>query len=195
MKKKFRKLLKEATVDFGLTPKAIDNLVDIGCEGLEEDASDEEIQERVNTQVRYARMMQGEITRKTRKPQSTEQSEEEGDGEGENKGGAAVPDWFKPFQERMTSLEAENKMLKEEKAKATRESEIAAKAKKLGIPDYLLKRITLADDADVDKELADLRQDLVNHNLMPKEQSHETGTTTEQMKADAQSWAKGLPDA
>lgn len=195
MKKKFRKLLKEAVADFGLTPKAIDNLVEIGCEGLEEDASDEDIQERVNTQVRYARMMQGEITRKTRKPQSTEQSDDEGDGEGENKGGAAVPDWFKPFQERMTSLEAENKTLKEEKAKATRESEIAAKAKKLGIPDYLLKRISFADDADVDKELADLRQELVNHNLMPKEQSHETGTTAEQMKADAEAWAKGLPDA
>lgn len=195
MKKKFRKLLKEATADFGLTPKAIDNLVDIGCEGLEEDASDEEIQSKVDSLIPYAKAMQAEITRKTRKPQSTEQSEEEGDGEGENKGGAAVPDWFKPFQERMTSLEAENKTLKEEKAKATRESEIAAKAKKLGIPDYLLKRITLAEDADVDKELADLRQDLVNHNLMPKEQSHETGTTTEQMKADAQSWAKGLPDA
>lgn len=195
MKTKFRKLLKEAVADFGLTSKAIDTLTDLGCEGLGNEASDEDIQTKVDSLVPYAKAMQAEITRKTRKTQSTEQSGEEGKGEGENKGEPTVPEWFKPFQDRMSSLEEENKTLKEEKAKITRNGEIAEKAKKLGIPDYLLKRITLADDADIEKELAELRQDLVNHNLMPKEQTHETGTTVEQMKADAQSWAKGLPDA
>ncbi len=192
MKKKFKKLLKEATKDFGLTDKAIDNLTNMGCEGLAEDASDEDIQKRVDAVVPFAKEMQAEITRKTRKTQSTEQSDDEGKGEGGKD--ETVPDWFKPFQEKMTALESENEALKKEKAMTERSGLIATKAKKLGIPEYLLKRISIAEDADIDKELADLRQDLVNNNLMPKEQSHETGTTAEQMKADAQNWAKSLPD-
>ena len=80
------------------------------------------------------------------------------------------------------------------KGKTTRQAEISAKAKKLGIPDYLMKRVSFAEDADLDKELADYKQELVTNNLMPKEQAHETGSTKEAMEADAKAWAESLPN-
>lgn len=156
MKKKFRQLLSDKCKDMGLTEKAIDNLVDLGVDGLKDDASDEDVNKAVDFVVPYAKAMQAEITRKTRKTQSnSSQSTDEGEGEGEqnNGGSKEAPDWFKPFQEKLTALEQENATLKAEKSKSEREAKIAAKAKTLGIPDYLMKRYTLAEDADIDKEL------------------------------------------
>ena len=89
MKKKFRKLLSEKCKDMGLTDKALDDLVEIGAEGLADDASDEDIAAKVDSLVPYAKAMQGEITRKTQrpKPQSKKpQSNDEGEDEGGNEG-------------------------------------------------------------------------------------------------------------
>lgn len=182
----------------GLTEKAIDNLVELGVSGLNDDASEEDIKKAVDFVVPYAKAMQAEITRKTRKTQSnTSQSNDEGEGEGEqnNGGSEEAPDWFKPFQEKLTALEQENATLKAEKSKSERAAMIAAKAKSLGIPDYLMKHYSLPEDADINRALEEFKQDLVNNNLMPKGQAHETGTTVEAMKADAKSWASNLPDA
>lgn len=179
----------------GLTDKALDDLVEIGTEGLADDASDEDIAAKVDSLVPYAKAMQGEITRKTQrpKPQSKKpQSNDEGEDEGGNDDEA--PEWFKPFQKKLSDLETENAALKAEKAKTTRQAEISAKAKKLEIPDYLMKRVSFAEDADLDKELADYKQELVTNNLMPKEQAHETGSTKEAMEADAKAWAESLPN-
>lgn len=121
MKKKFRKLLSEKCKDMGLTDKALDDLVEIGAEGLADDASDEDIAAKVDSLVPYAKAMQGEITRKTQrpKPQSKKpQSNDEGEDEGGNEDEA--PEWFKPFQKKLTDLETENAALKAEKAKTTR---------------------------------------------------------------------------
>ena len=195
MKKKFRKLLSEKCKDMGLTDKALDDLVEIGAEGLADDASDEDIAAKVDSLVPYAKAMQGEITRKTQrpKPQSKKpQSNDEGEDEGGNDDEA--PEWFKPFQKKLTDLETENAALKAEKAKTMRQAEISAKAKKLGIPDYLMKRVSFAEDADLDKELADYKQELVTNNLMPKEQAHETGSSKEAMEAAAKAWAESLPN-
>lgn len=194
MKKKFRKLLSEKCKDMGLTDKALDDLVEIGggscrrCLGR-----------RHRRESGFARALckgnAGEITRKTQrpKPQSKKpQSNDEGEDEGGNEDEA--PEWFKPFQKKLTDLETENAALKAEKAKTTRQAEISAKAKKLGIPDYLMKRVSFAEDADLDKELADYKQELVTNNLMPKEQAHETGSSKEAMEADAKAWAESLPN-
>ena len=196
MKKKFRKVLSEKCADYGLTEKAIDELTDLGSAGLKDDASDEDIAKAVDSLVPYAKAMQGETTRKMQnkqqKQQSAKQSEkEEGNGEGKNN---EIPDWFKDYQKKITDLEEENKNLKAEKEASVRATTIAEKAKKLGIPEFLIKGRTFAEDADIEKELASFKQELVNHNLVPKEQSHETSTPQKQMETEEDAWAKCLPD-
>ena len=196
MKIKFKKALSEKLKDMGLTEKAIDDLVELGCEGLKDDASDEEISQKVDSLVPYAKVMQGEITRKTRR-NNHQPKPSDGDGEGEDdeKGIAAIiAKQLAPFKEQLDTLQRENETLKAEKAKGERTALIAEKAKKLGIPDYLLKRIAITDDADIDKELGDFKNDLVSHNLMPKDAAQETGGKEDQMKADAEAWAKSLPN-
>lgn len=194
MKKKFRTALSERCKDFGLTDKALDDLTELGIKSLKDDASDEDITKAVDLLVPYAKAIQGEITRKTRKTTQSAEKPSDGEGKGEGeKSGEEMPEWAKGFQAKLDALEKENATLKAEKTKTERASLIAEKAKKLGIPDYLMKRVSFADDADLDKELADYKQELVTNNLMPKDATSEKGGKDEAMKADAKSWAESLP--
>lgn len=200
MNTKLRKTISELCKDMGLTEKALDELAEIGSQGLTDTSTDEEIKNAADSLVPYAKLMQGEITRKTSKRNQTPKPKkkddgDEGDDDDDDKGIAAiVAKQLAPFKEQMDKLQAENDALKAEKAKGERDALIAAEAKKLGIPDYLTKRIAIADDADVAKELAAFKQDLVNNNLMPKGAVSETGKTEDQMKADAKAWAESLPN-
>lgn len=200
MKKKLLTLLTGKCKDMGLTEKALGELVELGSEGLSDDASDEDIAKKVDSLVPYAKAMQAEITRKTKKKQSTtKQSTEdgEGEGEGEDKGGNDVPEWFKAEMQKrdkqISDLIKENETLKANETKKSRSEQIAAKAKELGIPDFLMKRFSIADDADIEKELTEYAQDLVNNKLMPKDGAHELSSSEEAMRNDAKAWAESLP--
>lgn len=196
MKTKFRKVLVEKTKDFGLSKKALDELTEIGSQGLEDDASDEDISAKVDSVLPYAKAMQGETTRKLQKAQSEKsKSNEDGDKDGDSKNDDEMPSWFKPFQDELSKLKEENAALKTERAKSERSALIASEAKKLGIPEYLTKRLAFADDADIVKELAEYKQELVNNNLMPKDTAHVAGASEDSMKADAKAWAESLPSA
>lgn len=201
MNKKLRKTLSEKCKDMGLTDKALDELCELGSQGLEDDASEEDITAKADLLVPYAKAMQGEITRKTSKNRNQPKpSSKDGDGGGDNGGDddKNVPEWFKKQMEtvnkKISDLETENQTLKAEKTKAERNSVIAEKAKKLGLPQSLISRMSFADDADLDKELEAVKQDWVNSNLMPKDAALETGKTEEAMKADAKAWAESLPN-
>lgn len=200
MNTKLRKTISELCKDMGLTEKALDELAELGSQGLTDTSTDEEIKNAADSLVPYAKLMQGEITRKTSKRNQTPKPKkkddgDEGDDDDDDKGIAAiVAKQLAPFKEQMDKLQAENDALKAEKAKGERDALIAAEAKKLGIPDYLIKRIAIADDADVAKELAAFKQELVNNNLMPKDAASVTAGTDDQMKAAAKSWAESLPD-
>jgi hypothetical protein len=201
MKTKFLTALKSKCKDMGLTKKALDELTDIGTANLKDDSTDDEINAAVDSVVPFAKAMQAEITRKTTpKPsgkQSAENSEGNSEGENNNNGsnnGNDIPAWAKQWQDRLDKLETENAALKAEKAATARNATIAEKAKSLGIPEYLMKRMTFAEDADIDAELTSLKQDLVNNNLLPKGRAHEGGSTDAQDIAAAEAWANSLPD-
>lgn len=200
MKKKFLSALEIKCKDMGLTKNALNELTELGAKSLKDDATDDDINAAVDSLVPFAKAMQSEITRKTsRKPsttQSTDTTGEGGEGESTTTGGETgseeMPAWAKTMQSQLASLTAENAALKADKAKTERAATIAAKAKSLGIPDYLVKRMTFAEDADIDAELTSFKQELVNNNLMPKGQAHEGGSTDAQDIADAEAWAKTL---
>lgn len=198
MNTKLFEVLKTKCKSFGLTKKALEELTELGSSELTDESTDEEIAAKADLLVPYAKAMQGEITRKTRKSSTKKQSEDEGDGEDESD--TEMPAWFKQYQQsndqRIAALEKENNDLKAEKAATERATTIADKAKKLGIPEFMVKRIigSIAEDADVDAELANFKQELVNNSLMPKGQAHEAGKIDlTQAKEDAKSWAAGLP--
>lgn len=199
MNTKLFEVLKTKCKSFGLTKKALEELTELGSSELTDESTDEEIAAKADLLVPYAKAMQGEITRKTRKSSTKKQSEDEGDGEDESD--TEMPAWFKQYQQsndqRIAALEKENNDLKAEKAATERATTIADKAKKLGIPEFMVKRIigSIAEDADVDAELANFKQELVNNSLMPKGPAHEAGKIDlTQAKEDAKSWAAGLPD-
>ena len=197
MNTKLFEVLKTKCKSFGLTNKALEELTELVSSELTDESTDEEIAAKADLLVPYAKAMQGEITRKTRKSSTKKQSEDEGDGEDESDTDA--PAWFKQYQQsndaRIAALEQENSTLKAEKAATERATTIADKAKKLGIPEFMVKRLHIADDADIDAELTNFKQELVNNSLMPKGQAHEAGKVDlTQAKEDAKTWAAGLPD-
>jgi len=197
MNSKLFEVLKTKCKSFGLTKKALEELTELGSSELTDESTDEEIAAKADLLVLYAKAMQGEITRKTRKPSAKKPSEDEGDGEDESDTDA--PAWFKQYQQsndaRIAALEQENSTLKAEKAATERATTIADKAKKLGIPEFMEKHLHIADDADIDAELTNFKQELVNNSLMPKGQAHEAGKVDlTQAKEDAKTWAAGLPD-
>lgn len=204
MNTKLRKTISELCKDMGLTEKALDELAELGSQGLSDTSTDEEIKNAADLLVPYAKAMQGEITRKTRqhnqagKPNKKKGKTDEGDDDDDddaNEGIAAlIREQLKPLKDEIDTLKGENENLKAEKAKGERNALIAAKAKELGIPDYLLKRIAIADDEDYEKALSEFKQDLVNNNLMPKDAASVPAGTDDQMKAAAKSWAESLPN-
>ena len=169
MNTKLFEVLKTKCKSFGLTKKALEELTELASSELTDESTDEEIAAKADLLVPYAKAMQGEITRKTRKSSTKKQSEDEGDGEDESD--TEMPAWFKQYQQsndqRIAALEKENNDLKAEKAATERATTIADKAKKLGIPEFMVKRIigSIAEDADVDAELANFKQELVNNSL------------------------------
>lgn len=186
MNKKLLTALQTKCKDFGLTDNAIEDLCKTGSEGLADDASDEDIEKKADSLVPFARMMQGEVTRKAQKksPKETKTTTEKDDKGGESE----EPDWFKTYRAE------QEKKLKSERSKSERDALIAKTAEELGIPSFLMKRISLAEDADVKKELTEYKQELVNNKLVSAEEADITSSSADAAKDDAQAWAKSLPD-
>lgn len=101
---------------------------------------------------------------------------------------------MKKRDEQIANLVKENENLKAAESKKSRAEQIAAKAKSLNIPDFLMENFSIADDADIDKVLTEFAQKLVNNKLMPKDTALELSGTEEAMKNEAKSWAESLPD-
>ncbi len=204
MNKKFLDLLKDKTKDFGLSAKAIEDLAEQGSEGITEETSDEDIEKQADFMARIAKSMQGEVTRKLQGKQPKQDTNGDDTKGGDAKGGEGgkgsegEPDWFKAYREQMDAkfkeITDENNRIKADQAKNERKATIDATAKRLGIPAYLVKRISIADDADIEKELTDLKQELVNEKLLPADAGGDKGSEAGLIKTEADEWAKSLPD-
>ena len=192
MNKRLLKVLQAKCKDFGLSEKAIEDLATSGSEGLKEDSSDEDIEKTADSLARYAKLMQAEVTRKAQKKVVEETKSQEDDKSSEE------PEWFKNYkveqEKAIKELKDENAAMKLEKSKAERGAAIAAKAKELGIPDFLMKRFSIADDADIDKELTDYKQELVTNSLMSADKADILSSSEQAAKDDAKAWANTLPN-
>lgn len=203
MKEKLFKLLQVKCKDMGLTEEALKDLAEQGSTNLKDDSKDEDITKVADSLVPFAKLMQGEITRKTNpknpkpsehKPSDTEGNEEGGkDGDDKN-----PPAWFAPFAEKLNSLQKENEDLKAQKNKTERGKLIADKAKKLGIDEEALKYFSVSDDADdkaIDTALNGYKQMLVNHGLPSKGGEGVLGIKTDNIAEMANAYVDNLPDS
>ena len=192
MNKKLLIVLQAKCKDFGLSKTAIEDLCKSGSEGINDDTSGEDIEKIADSLVPYAKLMQAEVTRKAQKPKPGTTADETG----EEKNGEDEPDWFKKYKaatdKKLSSLEEENATLKSEKARSERTALINSTASKLGIPSALMKHFTLGDDADVEKELTDFKQELITEKLMSADEADITSSSEQAAKDDAEAWAKSL---
>lgn len=195
MRKSILEILQAKCKDFGLSDKAIEELAEVGGDGLTEESSDEDAEKYADSLVPLAKLIQAEVTRKLQRKPKVENKPEQPK---EEQNGNEEPEWFKNYkaeqEARLNELKSENQAMKAERDKAERGAKIAAKAKELGIPDFLMKRYSMAEDADIDKELTAYKQDLVTNNLMPKTQADIITSSDEAARDDAKTWANSLPN-
>lgn len=200
MNKKLLEALQDKCKDFGLSKKAIEDLAEIGSQGLSDDTSDEDIVKKADSLVPFAKQMQAEVTRKAQKPSHTKTEGTDGnDGNGGNKGGDETePAWFTKYKaendKRVDALVKENETLKAEKLKTERGALIKSTAKELDIPEFLVQHLSLADDADIKQVLTNYKQELINNKLMPADSASVTSSSAEAVKDDAKAWANSLPN-
>lgn len=196
MKEKIKKELVEKCKDLGLSAKAIDELASIAVNGLDENSTDDDISEKVDSVLPFAKAMQGEVTRKTQRQAKklTKRAEEDEEGEEDENGGEKIPSWAQAFKKQLDDMKAENEALKAEKKAGERKMIITETAKRLGIPEAFMKRFSIGDDEDVEKTLTEFQQELVNAQLMPKSQVHEIGRTSiEEMTKAEEAFVNSLP--
>jgi hypothetical protein len=186
MNKKLFELLKVKCKDMGLSEKAIEDMATSASDGITDQSADSEIEMRVNLATSFAKTTQSEATRwaqsaKTRaeedaKKKTDEDLKKKADDEANGKkeegnSGKDEPEWFKTYKEEqkktMDALSAENQQFKSDKSKSERNSSIQATATKFKIPEWRMKGVVVPDDADVEKFFTDIKQDLVNQNLLP----------------------------
>ena len=199
MKEKFLEQFKDKVKDFGLSDKAIAALAEQGCEGFNDDTTEEDVTKQVDFMVRIAKSMQGEVTRKTQRTKDSKDSTKDSKDSKDDKGDDDddMPAWFSKFQSKQTeainALKTELAEMKTAKTKADRDALIASKAKEMGIPAGLIKHVTIGEDADIDETLTNLKQELVNDKLLP-DKGGEQGSDDSAMTQAAEEWAKSLPD-
>lgn len=198
MNKKLLNVLQAKCKDFGLSKKAIEDLAESGSEGITDETSDEDIDKKADSLVPFAKLMQAEVTRKAQKPKTEEKSIEDGNSGNKGNSGEDEPAWFTKYKtdtdKKLAKLETENATLKSEKVKAERTALITSTAKRLSIPDFLMKRFAISDDADVEKELTEYKQDLITNKLMPADEADITSSSEQAAKDDAKTWANSLPN-
>lgn len=206
MNKTLLTFLQAKCKDFGLSKRAIEDLAQTVSEGITDDTSEEDIEKLADSLAPYAKLIQAEVTRKAqdRKPDAERRAADAGrDDEAERDNGE--PEWFRKYKtdtdRRITDLESENgalrkesDALKAEKSRTERASAIKSAASRLGIPEFLVRRISIADDADIEKELTEYKQEIVNNRLMPEESADIRSSSEQAAKDDAKAWANSLPN-
>lgn len=202
MKQTFSEMVKANVKDFGLTDKAIEDLIATSIEGINEKTTEEELKKMADSLTPFAKLMQAEITRKAqsikakkeKEPTPPEDKKEETQ---QTTKSEEEPDWFKAYkieqEKTISALKNENEKFRQERASAERGRVISETAKRLGIPDFLMKTYKIEDDADVEQNLLAFKQELVTNSLLPKE-APSPATQEKAMIEEAKKWAASLPD-
>lgn len=189
MKNKLITLLNDKVKDFGLSAKAIEGLIATIEGKISEETTEEELGNIVESLAGYAKLMQAEVTRKSQKQVTPKVEDLKKDDD-------VMPEWFKTYKAgvdaELTALKEKNQQLEQERTQAERTALISSKAKALGIPESLMKRISLAEDADIEKELSEIKQELINTSLPAKEESSFLSSSDKEIQEDAENWIKSF---
>jgi len=176
MNEKLFKLLKDKCKDMGISEKVIIELATLGSDDLTDESTDEKIQATADSLVPFARLTQGEVTRKLQ-----DAAKKRTDGgtvgyltvaSGAQTTDDDMPEWFKKYQEAINKevqgLKTELDLTKAERLKTERQAQIDKRGKELGIPDTLMKHLNLPENADFETLLTEYKQELVTSKLVPE---------------------------
>ncbi len=157
--------VKAKCKDAGLSEKYLKTITEKMGGSVEDDSTDETAIENMANQIAdIAGETQSEATRwanaKKKEPKEPEDTKDKKDPKevGDN-----------PNDERLKALEEKLASYEANENKSKRESAISAAIKKHKIPDWRIKGLVVPEDQDPDAYLAEIKQDLITQNLVPKD--------------------------
>lgn len=187
MRARINNLIKDKVKDFGLSQKAIEDLVSIIIDGLDDTATEETINSKIDGIVPFAKAMQAE---KTRTIQTVKIDNNGGEG------GEKEPTWFVNWKAKQDAIVAELRTQLEgyevAEKKAKRQAEIEAAAKKYNVNSVLMERFQIADDEDPDVAISEYKQKLVIAGLAKADEAPKASEIDAKLQADAEAWASSL---
>ena len=106
------------------------------------------------------------------------------------------PAWFKKYREEQAQLyqqlRNDNETLKAAKLHEEQHTQIASAAERIGIPDYLVSHLNIDPDGDIEQQLTHIKQEMVNHSLLPIDAQRETDANRTIIESEADEWASKL---
>lgn len=161
MKQKILNALKTKYKTFGFSDKAFDGVAEFLSKTVSEEAQIETtiggvegllkaFQGEVDVVRNEKSGLQKELDALKAKPTEETQNQEQ------------TPEWVKTLLQTNETLSARLDSFEQKELQKTRSQQILSKAKEYGIPDSFVSRFNIADDADLDTYMKEVKQEFAN---------------------------------
>lgn len=175
MHKKLLEILTAKCKDMGLSAESIQQIAEVASNGLADDATDADVEERANQYVPVLKAMQGEATRwvnaKNKQPQQQPQQQPQTKPQEDDVVAKAIAAVEEKYGTKLQEATDTVTKLQRQLAESERKGVISAAMKQLGLTERDMEFVTVPADANVTEYLGKYKQSLVDRGLKPADSS------------------------
>lgn len=177
MHKKLHALLTAKCKDMGLSAESVQQIAEVASNGLEDDASEQDVEARANQYLPVLKAMQGEATRwanaNKNKPANNPQPAPAPPkpNEADDVVAAAVAAIEAKYGTQLQTQTATIAQLQQQLADSQRTASVNAAMKRLGLSERDMEFVTVPAEANIDEYLGKYKQSLVDRGLKPADTS------------------------
>lgn len=175
MHKKLLEILTAKCKDMGLSAESIQQIAEVASNGLADDATDADVEERANQYVPVLKAMQGEATRwvnaKNKQPQQQPQQQPQTKPQEDDVVAKAIAAVEEKYGTKLQEATDTVTKLQQQLAESERKGVISAAMKQLGLTERDMEFVTVPADANVTEYLGKYKQSLVDRGLKPADSS------------------------
>lgn len=177
MHKKLHALLTAKCKDMGLSAESVQQIAEVASNGLEDDASEQDVEARANQYLPVLKAMQGEATRwanaNKNKPANNQQPAPAPPkpNEADDVVAAAVAAIEAKYGTQLQTQTATIAQLQQQLADSQHTASVNAAMKRLGLSERDMEFVTVPAEANIDEYLGKYKQSLVDRGLKPADTS------------------------
>ncbi|MGE9615521.1 MAG: hypothetical protein ACQPRI_04385 [Solitalea-like symbiont of Tyrophagus putrescentiae] len=159
-------MLRAKCKDMGLSEKAIADLAGINADNLQEDASQQELEQHIERLLPYAKIIQTESTRRAQAAKKNLKQEDKPETAEAKPWQADIDALRQTYESRLMELKQENEQFKTLHDQKARKEAIKQLQQQHGISDEDMKFVAIPDDTAPEEFFKQYKQHLINKGLM-----------------------------